>query len=172
MTACGERYFQVGYIHVPVSKYETPSSGQLVSTQRLLSFKTLAMYLQQVSVLLLACVSLCTSRSVPTNLHQRRSATIAVDTASPLKAGVPLEAFVSFSIEFSSFPDFAGNASHPNTFSNNLLNNLGNLTGTKPYIRVGGNTQDYAYAHISTVSTKHAALTSLSSAYSIALFSI
>ena len=32
----------------------------------------------------------------------------------------------------------------PNTFSNNLLNNLGHLTGTKPYIRVGGNTQDYA----------------------------
>ncbi len=37
-----------------------------------------------------------------------------------------------------------GNSSWPNTFSNNLLNNLGNLTGTKPYIRVGGNTQDYA----------------------------
>src|SRR5664279_1690707 len=37
-----------------------------------------------------------------------------------------------------------GNDSMPNTFSNNLLNNLGNFTGTKPYIRVGGNTQDYA----------------------------
>ena len=37
-----------------------------------------------------------------------------------------------------------GNLSAPNEFSNNLLNNLGNLTGTKPYIRVGGNTQDYA----------------------------
>lgn len=36
-----------------------------------------------------------------------------------------------------------GNSSQPNTFSNNLLNNIGNLTGTKPYIRVGGNTQDY-----------------------------
>ena len=57
---------------------------------------------------------------------------------------MPLEAFVSLSIEFSSFPDFAGNISAPNTFSNNLLNNLGNLAGTKPYIRVGGNTQDYA----------------------------
>ncbi|KAF3764636.1 family 79 glycoside hydrolase [Cryphonectria parasitica EP155] len=54
------------------------------------------------------------------------------------------EAFVSYSIEFSSFPDFAGNDSKPNTFSDNLLNNIGNLTGTKPYIRVGGNTQDYA----------------------------
>lgn len=57
---------------------------------------------------------------------------------------MPLEAFVSYSIEFSSFPDFAGNISAPNTFSNNLLNNLGEFAGTKPYIRVGGNTQDYA----------------------------
>ncbi|GAW11642.1 hypothetical protein ANO14919_009900 [Xylariales sp. No.14919] len=58
--------------------------------------------------------------------------------------GQPLDGFVSFSIEFASFPDFAGNASNPNKFSNNLLNNLGYLIGTKPYIRVGGNTQDYA----------------------------
>lgn len=40
--------------------------------------------------------------------------------------------------------NIVGNASKPNKFSNNLLNNLGYLTGTKPYIRVGGNTQDYA----------------------------
>lgn len=38
----------------------------------------------------------------------------------------------------------SGNNSAPNVFSDNLLNNIGNLTGTKPYIRVGGNTQDYA----------------------------
>lgn len=37
-----------------------------------------------------------------------------------------------------------GNKSHPNNFSNNLLSNIGALIGTKPYIRVGGNTQDYA----------------------------
>lgn len=37
-----------------------------------------------------------------------------------------------------------GNISHPNTFSSNLLNNIALYTGTKPYIRVGGNTQDYA----------------------------
>ncbi|KAI9668250.1 MAG: hypothetical protein M1821_001070 [Bathelium mastoideum] len=72
------------------------------------------------------------------------SSTISVDSTPPAGAGIPLEAFVSFSIEFSSFPDFAGNISHPNTFSNNLLNNIGNFTGTKPFIRVGGNTQDYA----------------------------
>jgi len=37
-----------------------------------------------------------------------------------------------------------GNDSSPNHFSKNLLNNIGGPTGTKPYIRVGGNTQDYA----------------------------
>ncbi|RDL31202.1 (Trans)glycosidase [Venustampulla echinocandica] len=70
---------------------------------------------------------------------------IGLSSSPPTEACDPIpEAFVSYSIEFSSFPDFAGNISSPNTFSNNLLNNLGNLTGTKPFIRVGGNTQDYA----------------------------
>lgn len=55
-----------------------------------------------------------------------------------------MQPFVSYSIEFSSFPDFAGNLSHPNTFSNNLLDNLASYTGLKPLIRVGGNTQDFA----------------------------
>jgi len=54
------------------------------------------------------------------------------------------DGFMSYSIEFSSFPDFAGNKSHPNTFSGILLENLAAVTGSKPYIRVGGNTQDYA----------------------------
>lgn len=62
------------------------------------------------------------------------------NTASAAGAVLP-EAFVSFSIEFSSWPDFAGNKSNPNTFSDNLLNNLRDFQGTKPYFRVGGNTQ-------------------------------
>ncbi|KAH6672192.1 glycoside hydrolase family 79 protein [Halenospora varia] len=70
---------------------------------------------------------------------------IQLSSAPPSSASEPIpEAFVSYSIEFSSFPEFAGNKSKPNVFSNNLLNNLGSFTGTKPYIRVGGNTQDYA----------------------------
>lgn len=80
---------------------------------------------------------------VPVQSRAEGSA-VSVQAAAPEEAGVPLPAFVSFSIEFSSFPDFAGNLSVPNTFSNNLLNNLGNLAGSKPIIRVGGNTQDYA----------------------------
>ena len=55
--------------------------------------------------------------------------------------GVLPGSFVSYSIEFSSFPDFAGNLSHPNTFSNTLLENLGKIQGARPIIRVGGNTQ-------------------------------
>jgi hypothetical protein len=69
---------------------------------------------------------------------------VKVPKDPPAGAGVPLQPFVSYSIEFSSFPDFAGNLSHPNTFSNNLLDNLASYTGIKPLIRVGGNTQDFA----------------------------
>lgn len=47
----------------------------------------------------------------------------------------------SFSIEFSYFPDFAGNKSHPNEFSKTLLGNLKEITGIAPVVRVGGTTQ-------------------------------
>ena len=70
--------------------------------------------------------------------------TVPLPYSPPRGAGIPFESFVSYSIEFSSFPDFAGNLSNPNVFSDNLLNNIGALSGSKPYIRVGGNTQDYA----------------------------
>jgi hypothetical protein len=71
--------------------------------------------------------------------------TITVSTACPKDAAPPvLESFVSYSLEFAFFPDFAGNLSHPNRYSYNLLNNIGSITGSNPVIRVGGNTQDYA----------------------------
>lgn len=68
---------------------------------------------------------------------------VNVPAKAPADAGVPMESFVSYSIEFSSFPDYAGNKTNPNTFSNNLLNNIGVYQGSKPYLRVGGNTQDF-----------------------------
>ena len=37
-----------------------------------------------------------------------------------------------------------GNLSHPNSYSYNLLRNLQEISGHSPYIRVGGNTQDFA----------------------------
>ncbi|KAK8064913.1 Beta-glucuronidase [Apiospora phragmitis] len=76
-------------------------------------------------------------------LCQVRQPAISIDSAE-IKSGTPLDGFLSYSIEFASFPDFAGNKSSPNKFSDNLLDNIGYLQGDKPYIRVGGNTQDYA----------------------------
>ena len=82
---------------------------------------------------------------------------ILLSVYPPANASIPpLESFVSFSIEFASFPDFAGrremtvyervltaagNSTNPNIFSYNLLKNLGDLQGSYPIIRVGGNTQ-------------------------------
>ena len=66
---------------------------------------------------------------------------ILVPESAGETAGVPLEHFVSYSIELSSFPDFAGNTSAPNNFSYNLLQNLAHLSGSTPIVRVGGNTQ-------------------------------
>lgn len=71
-------------------------------------------------------------------------ASIVIPSRAPQGAGIPLESFVSFSIEFSYFPDYAGNLSNPNTFSNNLLDNIAVYSGSKPYIRVGGSSQDNA----------------------------
>lgn len=56
-----------------------------------------------------------------------------------------MEHFLSYSIEFSSFADFAGNLSHPNVYSDNLLENIASYAGSKPLIRIGGNTQDLTY---------------------------
>ncbi|KAM3414650.1 hypothetical protein BST61_g9809 [Cercospora zeina] len=67
---------------------------------------------------------------------------IGVPAAPPQDAKGPLEHFVSYSIEFSSLADFAGNFSNPNTYSYNLLENIASYAGSKPLIRVGGNTQD------------------------------
>ena len=57
-------------------------------------------------------------------------------------AGLPvLESFISYSIELCFWPDYAGNSSQPNNFSYNLLSNIANEQGTRPYLRIGGNTQ-------------------------------
>ncbi|CZT18183.1 uncharacterized protein RCC_04023 [Ramularia collo-cygni] len=92
---------------------------------------------------LLASGLLCAAAPQP-QIAVRHESTISVADEAPSTAAVPLNHFMSYSIEFSSFPDFAGNISHPNTFSDNLLNNLASFAGTKPIIRVGGNTQDFA----------------------------
>lgn len=67
-------------------------------------------------------------------------------TPNDLDTGRPGEGFLTYSIEFATFPDYAGNKSAPNEFSHNMMNNIAELAGKKMYIRVGGNTQDmYTY---------------------------
>ncbi|KAF1953937.1 hypothetical protein CC80DRAFT_537190 [Byssothecium circinans] len=81
-------------------------------------------------------------------------------------AGEPvLKSFVSYSLEFAFFPDFAGNKSHPNTFSNNLLESLSAYQGSKPDIRVGGNTQDYALFSPNLTTATYGIYTNVSADY-------
>ncbi|KAG4430882.1 hypothetical protein IFR05_013641 [Cadophora sp. M221] len=67
---------------------------------------------------------------------------IQVPRSAPRDSATPDDNYVSYSIEPSSWPDFAGNLSAPNTFSYNLLKNIKQLTGEFPVMRLGGNTQD------------------------------
>lgn len=61
---------------------------------------------------------------------------------SPISAGDPiLKSFVSYSIELADFPNFAGNRANPNSFSRQLLDNIGELQGTRPVVRIGEKTQ-------------------------------
>ncbi|KAF2102196.1 family 79 glycoside hydrolase [Rhizodiscina lignyota] len=78
---------------------------------------------------------------------------VSADSSSisiPAKSSPPASAstvlarnFLSFSVEFAFWADFAGNKSHPNEFSNNLFANLRAESGGEPIIRIGGNTQDH-----------------------------
>ncbi|OAA45029.1 glycoside hydrolase family 79 protein [Metarhizium rileyi] len=84
--------------------------------------------------------------------------------SNPGISSQPFDSFVSYSIEFSSFPDFAGpsspflssmpreptdsqsagNISHPNNYSYNLIRNIHAISSNYPIFRIGGNTQDFA----------------------------
>lgn len=96
------------------------------------------------SVLSLATLLVAASCTAIPSKPTTNSSHITIPKSPTANAGVPLQPFVSFSIEFSSFPDYAGNLSHPNNFSNTLLDNLAEYTKFKPLIRVGGNTADFA----------------------------
>ena len=62
--------------------------------------------------------------------------------ASPASAATITSPFVSYASEFNFFNHYSGDdVSGPNTFSYNLLSNIGNISGTMPYWRVGGNSQ-------------------------------
>jgi hypothetical protein len=73
------------------------------------------------------------------------SLTCALDVSISFRAasGVPQisPSHVSLSIELDRWTDWAGNVSR-NTFFFNTLNNLNQITGKPPNVRIGGNTMD------------------------------
>lgn len=69
-----------------------------------------------------------------------QSSPISIPAPSKNSTLVPND-LQAFSIEFSYFADYAGNSSHPNTYSRNLLENFKQITGVPPLVRVGGSTQ-------------------------------
>lgn len=75
-------------------------------------------------------------------LEQSLAQTSPVSIPTPSKDSSPVpNDLQAFSIEFSYFTDYAGNKSHPNTYSKNLLENFERITGVPPLVRVGGTTQ-------------------------------
>ena len=75
-------------------------------------------------------------------IAQVQSQSVFVPSSPPAGASAPIpEAFVSLSVEFGSFPTYAGNKTAPNQLTGNLLDNIAKYQGTRPYIRVGGTTQ-------------------------------
>ncbi|KAJ0416567.1 hypothetical protein BJY00DRAFT_326196 [Aspergillus carlsbadensis] len=79
---------------------------------------------------------------------------LAVHTAKTISPSIPTTAapghqtldanFLSYSIEFSYMLDYAGNNSHPNKLSKQLLENLHDVSGAYPIIRAGGTTSNRA----------------------------
>lgn len=65
-----------------------------------------------------------------------------VSVPRPFKDSSPVpNNMQAFSIKLSYFPDYAGNKTHPNIYSKNLLENFKYITGASPVVRVGGSTQ-------------------------------
>jgi hypothetical protein len=58
--------------------------------------------------------------------------------APPAVSDIIPHDFTLFSWPTHWFTDFAGNASHPNLFSRDILELLANKSGGQPFIRVGG----------------------------------
>ncbi|KAF2096599.1 hypothetical protein NA57DRAFT_67284 [Rhizodiscina lignyota] len=64
---------------------------------------------------------------------------VSIPTNVPtIASGVIDHAYPGFAIAQHAFQDYAGNLSHPNIFSRNLINSVTEKTGTAVHIRVGG----------------------------------
>lgn len=88
---------------------------------------------------LLSTAALASAASVPNPLR------ISVPSTTPKNASDVIDhAYPGFGIAQHAFQDYAGNLSHPNTFSRNLIEAIVNRTGTAMHIRVGGTSGDVA----------------------------
>jgi hypothetical protein len=78
----------------------------------------------------------------PRGLHVRQEGlhtTIQLPTSKPGWAEHLSPQLAAFSIEMDRWPDWAGYAvGQPNSYTNQLLKNLGDRTGMMPYLRIGG----------------------------------
>lgn len=82
--------------------------------------------------------SLLGSRAL-VNRQANTETTIQLPTSKPAWAEHLSPQLAAFSIEMDRWPDWAGYAvGKPNTYTNQLLQNLGERTGMMPYLRVGG----------------------------------
>ncbi|EKG09941.1 Glycoside hydrolase superfamily [Macrophomina phaseolina MS6] len=90
----------------------------------------------------LACALLFLASS--TSGNGESTIKLDVPAIAPVKNQIIDSRFFSHSIELSYLVDYAGNLTHPNTLSNNLIRNLYLVTGSYPIVRVGGSTQNHA----------------------------
>ncbi|KAI0547090.1 hypothetical protein F4679DRAFT_375269 [Xylaria curta] len=90
---------------------------------------------------LVALASLATASKV----HNITETVVLSPPGSPVPGRQIVDAaYSSFSVEFSYMADYAGNDTHPNLFSKQVVQNLHDISGAYPIFRVGGSTQNSA----------------------------
>ncbi|KAF1828565.1 glycoside hydrolase family 79 protein [Decorospora gaudefroyi] len=94
------------------------------------------------------CGALRLSTASPCSVDQALGFSAPTDVPSEASDIVPHD-FASFSWPAHWFADFAGNASHPNRFSMDILDLLAAKSGARPFIRVGGTSTDRVWFNAS-----------------------
>ncbi|KAI1740385.1 hypothetical protein F4680DRAFT_117700 [Xylaria scruposa] len=93
------------------------------------------------TIYLLALASL----AIASKVHNITETVVLSPPGSPAPGRQIVDAaYNSFSVEFSYMADYAGNDTHPNLFSKQVVQNLYDISGAYPIFRVGGSTQNSA----------------------------
>jgi hypothetical protein len=69
---------------------------------------------------------------------------LTIPSETPDYAVTVSPALFSFSIEQDRWTDWAGTTA-PNEFTYNVLNNLRDITGTAPWVRIGADSEDHTF---------------------------